>query len=346
AIVVRENIWRHIEGGEDPKKAAVSGALEVMLAVVATSSVVISVFFPIAFLKGTIGQFFREFGLSVCFAMAVSLFESLVMGPMLSAYLGKKGTKDPLGYWRQKVRASAWFNPWQAFHRVMFALTVVTTRFARFQDILEERYVRLIDWCLEHRLWVVLGAAGIFLASVIGLGPHIKSTFLPSADVGEFVVQLKAPPGTSLEAMRDETVKVDDLIRKHPEVVLVSDTIGGTDSTGVAQQDANTARIYVKLLHYDKRKKSTAQIKDEVRDELEPYQKALNPQVADQSGFGDMAPFNLNLIGQDYSVLVPLAEQVADKIRGIHGLADVQSTYDGGKPEFQAVLDPEKLRLF
>jgi HAE1 family hydrophobic/amphiphilic exporter-1 len=324
AIVVRENIWRHIENGEDPKKAAVDGALEVMLAVIATSSVVIAVFFPIAFLKGTIGQFFREFGLTVCFAMAVSLFEALVMGPMLSAYLGKKSVQKPTR------------NPISLFLR----------RFDDFQTVLEDRYTLLIDWCLKHRLWVVIGAFLLFVFSVIGLGPHIRSTFLPSSDVGEFVVQLKAAPGTSLEAMRDQTLVVDDLIRKHPEVVLVSDTIGGTDSTGVAQQDSNTARLYVKLLHYDKRKKTTAQLKDEVREELLPYQKTLNPQVADQSGFGDVAPFNLNLIGQDYATLVPFAQQVADKVRGIHGLADVQSTYDGGKPEFQAVLDPEKLRLY
>jgi len=324
AIVVRENIWRHIENGEDPKKAAVDGALEVMLAVIATSSVVIAVFFPIAFLKGTIGQFFREFGLTVCFAMAVSLFEALVMGPMLSAYLGKKSVQKPTR------------NPISLFLR----------RFDDFQTVLEDRYTLLIDWCLKHRLWVVIGAFLLFVFSVIGLEPHIKSTFLPSSDVGEFVVQLKAAPGTSLESMRDQTLVVDDLIRKHPEVVLVSDTIGGTDSTGVAQQDSNTARLYVKLLHYDKRKKTTAQLKDEVREELLPYQKTLNPQVADQSGFGDVAPFNLNLIGQDYATLVPFAEQLADKIRGIHGLADVQSTYDGGKPEFQAVMDPEKLRLY
>ncbi len=324
AIVVRENIWRHIENGEDPKKAAVDGALEVMLAVIATSSVVIAVFFPIAFLKGTIGQFFREFGLTVCFAMAVSLFEALVMGPMLSAYLGKKSVQKPTR------------NPVSLFLRW----------FDDFQTTLEDRYTLLIDWCLKHRLWVVIGAFLLFVFSVIGLGPHIKSTFLPSSDVGEFVVQLKAAPGTSLESMRDQTMVVDNLIRKHPEVVLVSDTIGGTDSTGVAQQDSNTARLYVKLLHYDKRVKTTAQLKDEVRDELKPYQQSLNPQVADQSGFGDVAPFNLNLIGQDYATLVPFAQQVADKIRGIHGLEDVQSTYDGGKPEFQAVLDPEKLRLY
>jgi HAE1 family hydrophobic/amphiphilic exporter-1 len=346
AIVVRENIWRHIEKGEDPKKAAVEGALEVMLAVIATSSVVIAVFFPIAFLKGTIGQFFREFGLTVCFAMAVSLFEALVMGPMLSAYLGKKTSKDPLGDMRKKIQTISFWNPKLYFYMVLLRVTIVTTKFGRFQDYLSDHYTLLIDWCLKHRLYVVVGAFLIFVFSVIGLGPHIKSTFLPSSDVGEFVVQLKAAPGTSLESMRDQTLVVDNLIRKHPEVVLVSDTIGGTDSTGVAQQDANTARLYVKLLHYDKRVKTTAQLKDEVREELKPYQDSLNPQVADQSGFGDVAPFNLNLIGQDYATLVPFAQQIADKIRGIHGLADVQSTYDGGKPEFQAMLDPEKLRLF
>ena len=90
AIVVRENIWRHIEKGVEPKKAAVEAAMEVGLAVVATSSVVIAVFMPISFLSGLVGQFFRQFGLTVCFAMAISLFEAMVMGPMLVGLLGEE----------------------------------------------------------------------------------------------------------------------------------------------------------------------------------------------------------------------------------------------------------------
>ncbi|HUO58382.1 MAG TPA: efflux RND transporter permease subunit [bacterium] len=327
AIVVRENIWRHIEEGEEPKKAAVDGTLEVALAVVATSSVIIAVFFPIAFLHGTVGQFFKQFGLSVCFAMGISLFEAMVMGPMLSAY------------WARKKGSGGFFDKVDDF------LAPILTRFNRLQNFLEDRYAVLIDWCLRHRLWVVLGSIVLFFLSVGGLGPHIKSTFLPSADIGEFMTFYKAPPGTSLESMRDQVLKMDEIIRKHPEVALTSMTIGGMDSTGTARQDPNTGRIYVRLKPYTQRKNTTSDLKDMVRKELEPYKAQLKPQVADFSEFGDWAPFNLNLIGEDYAVLAPFAEQVVQKIKGIKGIADVQSTYDGGKPEFQAVLDPEKMKV-
>jgi len=132
AIVVRENIWRHIEEGENPKKAALEGTLEVALAVVATSSVVIAVFLPIAFLQGTVGQFFRQFGMTVCFAMAVSLFEAMVMGPMLSAYWAKKVGKG----WSPIDALDNFFSP-------------VLKSFDRFQTTLEERYEKIITWCVS-----------------------------------------------------------------------------------------------------------------------------------------------------------------------------------------------------
>jgi len=332
AIVVRENIWRHMEEGSDPKKAAIEGTLEVALAVFATSSVVIAVFLPIAFLHGTVGQFFKQFGLSVCFAMGISLFEAMVMGPMLSAYWGKK----------KSVSSNS--SDADFLDRIDHFLSPLLRRFDHFQTVLESRYEELIAWCLRHRKWVVLGAFLLFIGSVVGLGPHIKNTFLPSADVGEFMVFLKTPPGTSLESMRDQTVKIDKIIHQHPEVVITSATIGGTDSTGTARTDSNSARIYIRLKHYTERKVSTSDLKDILRKELEPYKETLKPQVADFSAFGDWAPFNLNLVGEDYSTLAPFALQVVEKIKGIPGITDVQSTYDGGKPEFQALLDPEKLR--
>ena len=331
AIVVRENIWRHMEEGADPRKAAIEGTLEVALAVFATSSVVIAVFLPIAFLHGTVGQFFKQFGLSVCFAMGISLFEAMVMGPMLSAYWAHKRGKG----FSVIDALDAFFAP-------------MLKRFDRFQTSLEDGYESLIGWCLKHRGRVVLGAFLLFIGSVAGLGPHIKSTFLPVADVGEFMVFLKSAPGTSLEAMRDSTLKIDRILRQHAEVALTSATIGGTDSTGTARVEDNNARIYIRLKDYSDRRKAhllgTSDLKDVVRRELDPFKDSLKPQVADFSAFGDWAPFNLNLIGEDYSTLAPFADQVVEQIKKIPGLTDVQSTYDGGKPEFQAVMDPEKLK--
>jgi len=324
AIVVRENIWRHIEKGEDPKKAAVDAAMEVGLAVVATSSVVIAVFMPISFLSGLVGQFFRQFGLTVCFAMAISLFEAMVMGPLLSAFWGKKRGK---GY--------------SLIDTIDHYCAPFLQKFARFQDVLQEGYIGVIDWCLRHRFWIVLSAAVIFLLS-LGLLPFMKVDFKPAADVGQFAVYLKADPATDLETMRDKTLMIEAMVRKHPEVDLVADTIGGSDATG-ANQGSNKSNLYILMTPSNKRKIGTADLKEILRKELEPYRDELSPQVSDYDPVMAQAPFTLNLIGEDYSVLAPFAQQVVEKVRHIQGLADVQTTYNGGKPEFQVKLDPRKL---
>src|SRR5579871_791974 len=196
AIVVRENIWRHMEEGEEPKKAALNGTLEVAMAVVATTSVVISVFLPIAFLKGTVGQFFRQFGMTVCFAMAVSLFEAMVMGPMLSAYWAKGGKQQRLPFLQ-------WFD--------------------NFQTFLEKQYERLITWSVKdkgsafvsNRFIVLLVALVIFFVSLFVGVKFVPFTFLPNGDNGEFQVSLKAAPNTSLDTMRDLTDKISAIIRQH-----------------------------------------------------------------------------------------------------------------------------------
>ena len=296
AIVVRENIWRHIENGEEPKKAAVEATLEVALAVVATSSVIIAVFMPIAFLKGMVGQFFRQFGLTVCFAMIISLFEAMVMGPLLSAYWAKKVGKgfsliDSLDHF---------FSP-------------MLKGFDRFQTRLEEGYLRVIDICFKHRGIVFLSAGVIFLAS-LGLLGFMKMTFQPSADVGEFMVFLKADPATALENMRDKTLAIESIIRQHSEVELVASNIGGADATG-ADQGSNKASLYIKLKPVGERKIGTQELKEIIRKQLDPYKAELNPQVADSNAFGNQAPFTLNLVGEDYSVLAPFALKVVSAVQ-------------------------------
>ena len=329
AIVVRENIWRHIEEGEEPQKAALNGTLEVALAVVATSSVIISVFLPIAFLHGMVGQFFRQFGMTVCFAMAVSLFEAMVMGPMLSAYWAKK-----MGKGFSIIDAlDNWFSP-------------MLKTFDRFQTWLENQYARLIRWTVapqrigpfSHRMMVLLLATLIFLSSLFVGAKFVKFTFLPNGDNGEFMVSLKMAPNTSLDTMRDKTNQISEIIRKHKEIELTSEVIGD------AQGNENTGTIYAKLTPWNTRKLTTSDLKDITRKELEPYRAELNPQVGDRDLVGNMAPFNLVLTGDDYKTLEPLAKQIEDKFSGIPGLTDISTNYDGGKAEFQSVLDPVRAR--
>ncbi len=149
---------------------------------------------------------------------------------------------------------------------------------------------------------------------------------------------LKTAPGTSLESVRDASHKVVAIINAHKEIALTSEIIGDT------QGNDNTSTLYAKLTPWQTRKLSTSDLKAIVRQELEPYRKELQPQVADYDLVNNAAPFNLVLIGDNYEVLEPLANQMMEKIKGIPGLTDLQTNYDGGKPEFQAKLDPIRLR--
>ncbi len=316
AIVVRENIWRHMEEGEEPQKAAVHGTMEVALAVVATSSVVISVFLPIAFLKGTVGQFFRQFGMTVCFAMMISLFEALTMGPMLSAYwAGKRGKAEHKhgGFFQSLGNSMISKQRWRKGYEV------------------------IIGWSIHHRLWVVLTAFFIFLGSLF-LGKFIPFTFVPNADNPEFQVTLKGPPDMALDTTREWAMKIAAIVRAHPEVDVTSEVVGDT------QGNENVALIYAKLINYRKRKLTAADLKAAIRKELEPYRQLMQPQVGDRDALGNQAPFSLDIVGTDYKVLEPVVDRLKEKIKAIPGLEDVETNYDGGKEEFQAVLDSAKCR--
>ena len=312
AIVVRENIWRHMEEGEEPKKAAEHGTMEVALAVIATTGVILAVFMPIAFLKGTVGQFFKQFGMTVCFAMIISLFEALTMGPMLSAYWAGRGGKpsDKLAFFR-------WFDD--------------------FQTWLEKGYEKVIVWAIHHRFRVVLAAFLIFVGSLF-LGKYIPFTFVPNGDNPEFQVALKGPPNMALDTTRDWTSKVSAIVRSHPEIDVTAETVGDT------QGNENVSNIYIRLIDYRKRKKTADELKVEIRKELEPYRELLQPQIGDRDALGNQAPFSLDIVGPDYKVLQPIVDRLVAKIKNIPGLEDVETNYDGGKAEFQAVLDPAKCR--
>ncbi len=322
AIVVRENIWRRVEEGEEPVQAAEKGTLQVAMAVVATTSVVIAVFLPIGFLSGFSGEIFRQLGLTVCFAMAVSLFESMTMGPMLSAYWVKRGSahgRKPDG------------------RRGGSGLLAI---FGRFQDGLVDRYGHVMDWCLCHR-WKVIGAALIVTLLSLGLMPFIPMNFMSNSDTGEFEVALKAKPGTSLEGMTDWALKVEGIIRKHPEVALITTTVGGENGS------SNTGQMYIRLVDRQRRKLTTSDFKELMRAELKPYEVTLQPEIGDVNpAGGSESPFNLVLEGPDFEKVVGLAGQVMETLKSVKGLTDLRMDYEGGEPEFQVKTDPVRMKLF
>ena len=319
AIVVRENIFRHIELGEKPVVAAEKGTREVTLAVVATTMVVISVFGPIAFLKGIVGQFFKEFGLTICFAMLISLLDALTMAPMLSAYFAGNLHAKP------KTFIGRWINS-------AFALL------DRFHTGTENFYERMIHVTLRRPLLTLFSALIIFIASFFALS-SVPMTFLPAADVGEFVVKLDLPAGTDLDSMSKLAQSLDEDIRKNKEVRITLVAVGG------ANGESNEASVYVDMVPYEQRKHmNTSQFREIVRELSKKYAQA-NPRIMDVGAFGEEQPFNLNIVGTDLEQISGVAKQILDKIKNHPDLKDVDMSYRAGKPEFRIVPDPARAKL-
>jgi HAE1 family hydrophobic/amphiphilic exporter-1 len=311
AIVVRENIFRHLEMGEKPKEAAAKGTKEVMLAVVATTLVIIAVFAPVSFLTGVVGRFFKSFGLTVCFVMAISLLDALTMAPMLSAYLAGKQEHKERKNW-------------------------VLTKFKKFEDQLSVFYERVLVHTLKHTRRVLLISLGIFLVTFSTI-VWIPKSFKQAADNGEFTVYLKAAPGTSLIQSERYAKEVDNIIRGNKLVALTVTTIGG------GTDDPNNIGIYVKMIDKSERRGfSTTKFKDVVRAATKDYA-FLSPIISDTVGnFGSKQPFLLYVRGDDLVELKKISDKLMAKFKDHPALKDVMTSYEEGKPEFQIVFDKRK----
>jgi HAE1 family hydrophobic/amphiphilic exporter-1 len=318
AIVVRENIFRHIELGETPLVAAQKGTDEVALAVVATTLTVIAVFLPVGFLKGMIGQFFKQFGLTVVFAMTISLFDALTTAPMLSAYLITSAhEKEYKGIGRILHLPAQWFEI--------------------FYKGIERFYERTMRFTLRHKITVLLSALAIFAGS-LALTKGIPKSFMGTNEFGEFMVNLQAAPGTSLVQMTKYADQVDQLLRREKDIELVLSTVGNTSG------ESSIAQLFIRMVPAQERKRSTSDMKEHVRTLLAPFKSVMNPAVGDITmGGNNDAPFNLMLKGEDLDLLSKATNALIPKIQKIPGLVDVDSNYKPGKPEFQVKFDPNRM---
>lgn len=314
AIVVRENIYRHIEMGFSPRQAAIDGTKEVTMAVIATTLTVIAVFGPVAFLKGVVGQFFKQFGFVVCFAMLISLFDALTIAPMLSAYFA--GRRNELG------------SSKNIFSRMVDPMLI---QFEKFQTWLEHSYEALLHKVLARPAVALSIAFGIFLLAMSTI-VFVPKTFLPAQDAGEFSVDYDLPPGTSLGATDELGLKLNTILRNNPEVDLAALTVGNSDG------EANVGSFYVKLVPAKNRKMNTSQVKEKIREELKPYAYAA-PKVKDFDPVSSgQRPFNLNIIGTDEEQLTEYTNKVFSWLKTHPGLKDVDVNYRPGKPEVQLAL--------
>ncbi|MBO9665707.1 MAG: efflux RND transporter permease subunit [Bdellovibrio sp.] len=314
AIVVRENIFRHLEMGKRPKDAALDGTKEVAMAVVATTLVVIAVFGPISFLQGIVGQFFKQFGLTVVFTMLISLFDAFTVAPMMSAYLAhadehKKGTG--------------------IIGRMLAA-------FDRFQTRLEEIYERLLKFTLVRPKTVLFAGLVIFVLSM-GTIAFIPKTFLPANDAGEFTVNIELPVGSSLEATSKFTSEVEEVFKGDKAVDIVVATIG------TANNESNKTNMFIRLVERKHRSMNTTDYKESLRERIKKFEGRAIVEIGEIDAVGSgQKPLNVNLTGENLDELNKYAEKVVARMKQIPGLVDVDTNFRAGKPEFHVIFDRNK----
>ena len=313
AIVVRENIVRHVQMGKRPFQAALDGTQEIGLAVLATTLSIVAVFLPIGFMGGIIGKFFHEFGLTIVAAVLISMFVSFTLDPMLS---------------------SIWHDPSIEAHgkrhapRSLYDKTIgrITGAFDRGTDLLIDGYQSILRWSLRHRISTLLIALAIFVGSVF-MVPLLGTEFVPKSDFSETTLDFYTPVGSSLEVTEAKARQVDAIVRAMPEVRYTLTTI----NTGSAQGKIY-ASSYIRLVDRKDRKRSVDDMSVVLRERLRQVAGITVTHVGLLDSVGGQKQLQFSIQGPDQDELDRIALLAMDKLRAIPGLVDLDSSVKPNKP--------------
>ncbi|KFC63243.1 efflux RND transporter permease subunit [Massilia sp. LC238] len=305
AIVVRENIVRHMEMGSDRRTAALEGTAEIGLAVAATTFSIMAVFVPVAFMPGVSGEWFRPFALTVTCSVIVSLLISFTLDPMLSAY---------------------WGDPPDHAHAPKKGLSLVLQRFNTWFDHQADRYGRVIAWALHHRKWMGFIAFASFAGAILLHSFFGGSSFMPKSDWGTIMVEIRTPASSSLEYSRRKVEAAAEIARSIPET---EDTNSYVDLSG--------GRVYVDIGKRSKRERSGSEIGAELRAKIAPLVGAEYTVIDDLGGGGK--PVQIEFTGPDSRKLMELTSAYMEKLRQVPGAVDVTLSEQDPKNELQIVLD-------
>jgi hydrophobe/amphiphile efflux-1 (HAE1) family protein len=306
AIVVRENIVRHMQRGSDRRTAALEGTAEIGLAVAATTFSIIAVFIPVAFMPGVSGEWFRPFALTVTCSVLVSLGISFTLDPMLSAYWG-----DPPDHHTAPKKG----------------LSAVLGRFNIWFDHQADRYGNVIAWALHHRRWMTFIALASLVAAVVLQVKVGGTAFLPATDSGNLMIDVRTPSSSSVEYARLKMERAAALARTIPETKETNSSIS-----------ASGGRIYVDIGKRDTRSRSAKEIGVELREKMRPLIGAEFV-VLDDLTNGTRKPIQIDFTGPDSRRLLELTSTYMDKLRTISGAVDVGLSQQDPKKELKIELN-------
>ena len=302
AIVVRENIVRHMEMGSDRRTAAINGTREIGMAVASTTFSIMAVFIPVAFMPGVSGEWFRPFALTVTSSVMVSLFISFTLDPMLSAYWG-----DPVGHHAQeKTGVSLWLS-----------------KFNLWFDHQAERYGNVIAWALHHRIWMAI-IAGLTFVAAIALQANFGGVgFFPKIDSGFISINVRTPSSSSLEYSRLKVLKAAE----------VASTLAEAKATNT-NVNISGGRVYVDIGKSTERKRSANDIAIELRQKISALIGAEYV-VQDELGMGGGKPVQIQFSGTDTRKLLEIATAYVGQLRKVEGAVDVGLSELEPKDELQ-----------
>ena len=312
AIVVRENIVRHQAMGKHHKVAAFDGTAEIGLAVAATTFTIVAVFLPIGFMGGIIGRFFKQFGVTVAFAVLLSMLVSFTLDPMLS---------------------SIWRDPDAQGARGRGPIAWVLQRFQALMAWLERGYVAMLRWGLRRRWLATLLAVLVFAASFPLMG-KIGREFVPQADNNEIYIRFNTPVGSSLELTQEKVDQAQAALREFDGVLFTYATI----NTGVIQ-GRNYATLFAKLKDRDQRPMSVQQMRQPVRERLARISGIALTDVGTFSSVGSGKPVQVSVQGPDMAQLERLAAQAQAVMAATPGIVDLDSSSKPSKPTVSVVVN-------
>ena len=325
AIVVRENIVRHVGMGKHHRQAALDGTQEIGLAVLATTLVIVAVFLPVAFMGGIIGRFFYQFGVTVSTAVLLSLFVSFTLDPMLS---------------------SIWPDPDAAHQhdrlngRVSFRkrpIAWLLDGFQRLLDRLTNLYSHILAWSLRHRLITVLIAIGSLVAAFFAVG-LVGKEFVPQADMNEIKVKFETPVNANLDYTQQKAAQVNAVLQSFPEVTNTYATVNAMSYSG-----NNRVQVNVSLVPKDERTRGLDALNRAMREQLQQVGgiKVTSVAAAAMAVSGGLKPIMISIKGNDLTELQRLSNEFMQKLSNVNGLVDLESTLKQPKSMVNVTINRE-----
>jgi HAE1 family hydrophobic/amphiphilic exporter-1 len=329
AIVVLENITKHIERGSSPREAAIYATNEVWLAVIVTTLVVVAVFLPLTMVGGMTGVLFKELGWIVTITIVTSTLVAITLTPMLSARL-------------LKIRPAKEKTMNAAYDRTIKVML----------DGLDNFYERTVRWALHHKRLVILSTMSIFVGSLVLGGFFIKTDFMPQNDESSMRATIELQTGLRMEESSKTARKIEKIIRdRYPEVTVVSCSTGADDEGSFLSlfnpSGSNRINLMTRLVPVLQRSRSVFEIAEDFRNQLDQIPEIVNYNVSTSNGMlgGGSNTVDVEISGYSFNETNTLADEIKTRINKIPGARDILVSREKDRPELQVVLDREKLAL-